>query len=229
MGKVCHLYVDNMTTPKITFSLLELSSGLVGFKPRVVGLPVWIDNVRLTSIDRLSYQGPDRPRIHYQPEKLLTDWEVIGPLAKPVAAIEWSSDAAQRELTADGTKHVWRPFQVDPRGAVLTGTVTEYTGSRPVAYFRTILHAEAKKDVVIHFSTVDELAVWVNGSAYGFVYRDGYISGDNDWNAWFDFWKNPQHAGRKATFTLRRGANQIVIRVRNGEFASGGFFARLEE
>ena len=38
---------------------------------------------------------------------------------------------------------------MDPRGAVLTGTVTEYTGSRTVAYFRTILHAETEKDVVL--------------------------------------------------------------------------------
>ena len=51
---------------------------------------------------------------------------------------------------------------------------------------------------------------------------------NNDWNAWYDFWKNPEHEGRKVGIELRAGANHIVLRVRNGEFASGGFFARLE-
>ena len=54
------------------------------------------------------------------------------------------------------------------------------------------------------------------------------MSEGNDWNAWFDFWKNPDHAGRKIEIPLKAGQNQIVLRVRNGQYASGGFFARLE-
>lgn len=229
LGRVCHVYIGDMATPKLTFPLLELSSGLVGFKPRVVGTPVWIDNVTVSSIDRLTYDGPGRAEIVYEPKSLLTDWEVIGPLPAPVAEIEWSSDPGAREVVVGGVSYAWRPFEVDPRGAVITGTITEYTGNRPVAYFRTILQAESAKDVVIHFSTVDELDVWVNGEAYGFVYRDGYVSGENDWNAWYDFWKNPKHTGRRVGYSLRAGANQVVVRVRNGQFASGGFFAHLED
>jgi hypothetical protein len=59
-------------------------------------------------------------------------------------------------------------------------------------------------------------------------YRDGYISGDNDWNAWWDFGNNPDHAGRRVPIMLRSGDNRIVVRVRNGQFASGGFFAAIE-
>ena len=100
--------------------------------------------------------------------------------------------------------------------------------TRPVAYFRTTVHSKTQREAVLHISTTDELALFVNDRFRGFVYRDGYISGDNDWNAWYDFWKNPKHEGRKVGIALRQGANRIVLRVRNGEFASGGFFARLE-
>lgn len=228
LGNVCHFYVGDMATPKVTFGLLELSSGLVGFKPRVVGGPVLVDNVEITSIDRLSYGGPDRPAVVYEPRALLTDWEVIGPLAGPVVGIERSGDASQREITAGGVKYSWRPFEVDPRGAVVTGKVTEYSGGRPVAYFRTVIHAPAEEIVTLHITTLDELAISVNGRFRGFLYRDGYVSGENDWNAWYDFWKNPAHAGRRMEVALRPGPNQIVVRVYNGQFASGGFFAYLE-
>jgi len=82
----------------------------------------------------------------------------------------------------------------------------------------------------MHFSTVDELAIWVNNRSDGFTYRDGYISlPENDWNAWYDFWENPAHVGDRQSIRLNRGSNQIVIRVRNGQFASGGFFLRVED
>jgi hypothetical protein len=60
-GPVCHLYVGDLTTPKVTFGLYEADSGRLGFKPRVVGGPVWLDNVRVTGIGRLSYSGPRLP------------------------------------------------------------------------------------------------------------------------------------------------------------------------
>ena len=80
----------------------------------------------------------------------------------------------------------------------------------------------------MHFTTTDELALYLNGKDYGRVYRDGYVSKDNDWNAWYDFWKNPQHAGRQVELLLKKGKNILVIRVRNGQFASGGFFVYVE-
>jgi hypothetical protein len=125
----------------------------------------------------------------------------------------------------DDTTHTWKPFEVDGRGAVITGQVTEYVGERPVAYFRTIVESDREQKVVLHFSSVDEIALWVNNRFEGFVYRDGYMSlPENDWNAWYDFWKNPDHGGSRVPVQLTPGTNQLVIRVRNGQFASGGFF-----
>jgi hypothetical protein len=229
MGNMCHFYVGDMSTPKLTFDHFEKTSGLVGFEPRIVGWPVWIDNVSVTAIDRLSYEGPDVPAIVYEPDSLLTRWEVIGPLKRPSTEIEWAGHESQTPMTIDGREFSWTSFPTDSRGAVVTGKITQFAGERTVAYFRTVVSVEAKKTAILHFSTADELALWVGGRFEGFIYRDGYVSEpENDWNAWYDFWKNPEHAGRKMPVGLEPGNNRIVVRVRNGEFASGGFFARLE-
>jgi hypothetical protein len=37
MGSICHFYVGDMETPKITFNFHEYTSGQVGFEPRVYG------------------------------------------------------------------------------------------------------------------------------------------------------------------------------------------------
>ena len=229
IGSVCHFYINDMTVPKITFALFEHSSGLVGFQPRIVGDPVWIDNIKITSIKDFSYDGPYIPEIDYEPDSLITNWEVIGPLTKPLPDLEWSPDPSISKLQINGEIYEWKHFEVDARGCVITGRVTEYTGDRPVAYFRTVLEADTPNTVVLHFSTVDEIALWVNGRYNGFVYRDGYISlPGNDWNAWYDFYKNPDHVGSKVPIELKSGSNQIIIRVRNGQFASGGFFMKVE-
>ncbi|MGA7304637.1 MAG: hypothetical protein WBW88_07165 [Rhodothermales bacterium] len=217
-GSMCHFYVGDMSVPKVTFGLYEGSSGMIGIKPRVVGDPVWVDDIRVTSIDALAYDGPGIPAIAYEPDSLITDWEVIGPFGRPMPEIEWNNEA-----------HSWRPFETDARGAVITGKVTEYSGEHPVAYFRTTIASDREREVTLHFSTVDELGIWVNDRFDGFLYRDGYVSlPENDWNAWYDFWKNPDHVGSKARVHLKVGQNRIVIRVRNGQFASGGFFVRME-
>lgn len=121
-------------------------------------------------------------------------------------------------------------FLTDKRGAVVTGKITEYQGESPLAYFRTIVESETEKNVLLHFSTLDELALWINGRFIGYIYRNGYgPRGNRDWNAWFDFWENPGHKGRKAFIRLKPGLNQIVIRIRNGQYASGGFFVHLKD
>ena len=38
-------------------SHIKLELGLIGFEPRVVGAPVWIDNLTVTSIEDFSYDG----------------------------------------------------------------------------------------------------------------------------------------------------------------------------
>jgi hypothetical protein len=229
LGNVCHFYVGDMSTPKLTFDLFEKSSGLVGFKPRVTGWPVWVDNVKVTSIRQLNYNGPNIPMVDYEPDSLLTSWESIGPFRRHIKEIERASRSSKSIISVDDQVFTWKPFVVDKRGAVITGRLSEYAGERSVAYFRTTIPSDIQKTVVLHFSTTDEISFWVNGRFYGFIYRDGYVSlPQNDWNAWYDFWKNPEHAGRKVSIDFEPGENQIVIRIKNGQFASGGFFVRKE-
>ena len=226
VGAICHIYIDDMLTPKVTYALYEGSSGHVGFNSRVAGSSAWIDNVRVTSIEQLQYDGPSIPDIPYQPDSLITDWEVIGPVAGATAAIELSGPGPR--VIDSGREYTWQPFETDLRGAVISGRVTEFRGGRPVAYFRTTVTADEPGQAVLHFSSTDELALWVNGRFLGYVYRQGYMD-DNDWNAWYDFWENPDHAGRRVTVDLEAGENYVVIRTYNGQFASGGFFAKWEE
>ena len=70
------------------------------------------------------------------------------------------------------------------------------------------------------FSTVDDLALWMNGRFNWFVPRAAA--------AWYDFAPNPKHAGQKIPIDLREGTNEFVLRVRGGAYAAGGFFVRLE-
>lgn len=220
IGDMCHFYVGDMDTPKVTFGHSMTTKGLVGFNPRIVGGPVQLDNVRVTSIEHFSYSGPAIPDITYTPDRLHTAWEVIGPLTKPSLTVE-RSQAADAAVTIDGLPYPWRPAPVDERGAILTGLVTEYMGSHPVAYLRTIIHSDVAQSVTMHISSTDEFAWWVNGRFEGYSYRQDF--------AWYDFATNPEHAGDRATLDLQPGANQVVLRVRNGSFAQGGFFAQLEE
>lgn len=210
---VAHFYVGDMTTPQVTFGLYEGRSGLLGFQPRSVGLPVWIDNITVFSIPRFAYDGPALPSgIIYQPDSLLTNWEVVGPLTKHDDAI------ARGER---GTLHRWRPFEVDARGAVVTGRVVDYVGDRTVAYFRTTVHSERDQYKVFHYSSADKFTVWVNGRFRGFPPDTEY--------AWYDFWKNEEHEGIRLSVRLKAGENHIVVRVQGGQYATGGFFARLED
>jgi|GEM_PF-1601723 len=226
VGGDFHLYSGNTASgehPILTFSLFEGRKGKIGFNPRVTGGPVRIDNVTVRPIEHFSYSGPPVPNPDYEPSEFLTSWEVTGPYSGPELAIE-----QERATPNDRPNTRWMPFATDPRGAVVTGRITEYDGSRPVAYFRTIVASETSKIAVLQVSSTEELALWVNGSFHGFIYRNGYRFGERDWNAWFDFWRNDAHAGAEVEIQLEPGDNRIVLRSRNGQFASGGFFARLK-
>ncbi len=228
VNETCHLYVNDMQRPKITFDHFELKSGKIGFQPRVTGGAVWIDDIKVTSIKQLNYKGENIPTIKYEPDSLITKWEVFGPLTKPYSAIEQTANYNDVSMEIDEKKSMWENFETDARGALIAGRITEYQGENTVAYFRTLLIAEEDKTVTLHFTTTDELALYLNGKDAGRVYRDGYVSKDNDWNAWYDFYKNPEHKGRKKRISLKQGKNQLIIRVRNGQFASGGFFIYME-
>jgi hypothetical protein len=209
---VCHFYVGDVETPQLTFSFLEWDGGMAGLEPRSVGGDVWVDNVVVTSIRKLSYKGPPRPAgIQYDPEALLTGWTVVGPLTQ-------ADDAIAED--PDGVAGRWQPFETDARGAVITGRVVDFLGPNTVAYFRTQIGRDEAGPAYLRLSTVDDLALWVNGRFRAFIPR-----GDR---AWYDFWRNDQHEGERVAIDLVTGKNDIVLRVRGGVYASGGFFARVE-
>lgn len=206
----CHFHVGGSTIPQLTFAALELSEGRIGLQPRSVGGVVWVDNVRVRPLRSFSYEGRPIPDPAYAPDSLLTAWEVAGPF-------ERTRDDVAR--APDRFSDVWRPFEVDPRGAVITATVVDYHGPKTVAYFRSQVESPAPGPAVLHLSTVDDLALWVNGRFHWFIPR-GQL-------AWYDFWRNEAHAGIRIPITLRAGRNEIVLRVRGGVYATGGFFARV--
>lgn len=212
VGADCHFYVGDMATPAMTFPLFELSSGAFGLQPRSVGAEVWVDNVRVTAIDVLTYRGPPRPAVQTTPAgEVLTTWQVHGPLTQ-------TRDDVARFPDAGGAS--WAPFPTDSRGAVVSGRVVDYHGPQSVAYFRTRITVPAARQGMLHLSTIDDLAVWVNGRFHWFVPRAGA--------AWPDFTTHPKHAGQRIPLRLHAGVNDLVIRVRGGVYASGGFFAAFE-
>jgi len=219
VGRSCHFYVGDMETPKVTFDFFEYDSGQAGFKPRVVGGPVWIDNVLVVSVPDLSYQGPRQPPgIDYRTQDLITEWDVLGPVSRNIEELEKAPSHGTETYAVEDEEHRWRNFDTDPRGAVLTGRVVEFVGSRTVAYFATSIDVEGSS-ARLQFSTIDDLAIWVNGVFSGYLARDRF--------AWFDFGRNPEHPQTNGSFLLPHGSNNVVIRVRGGQYATGGFYARV--
>ena len=211
-GATAHFYVGPGDTPQLTFPLFEFDSGAVGLEPRSVGGDVWVDNITVTPISKLSYVGPPRPfPFQYDPEALLTDWEVAGPFPR-------SDDALARDPAARPA--AWQRFQTDARGAVVTARVVDYHGANTVAYFRARVVTDLGGSAVLNLSTIDDLALWVNGRFHGFIMRSDHT--------WYDFWRNPEHDGQHVPVQLTTGSNEIVLRVRGGAYASGGFYAWIE-
>ena len=220
IGSMCHFYVGDMETPKVTLDLPYFPSGRLGFKPRVVGSGARIDNITVSSIEEFRYQGLARPRvIDYEREKLITQWHVIGPFARRHLDLENDGFRPEKNYAEDGKEHRWRPFAADSRGAVLSGRITEALGGRGRAYLHANLRAEKEETVDLVFSSAEELFIWVNGEPDGWLYPMRL--------AWYDFWKNPEHdpgpagAGR---VKLRRGDNELLILVNGGTYAGGGFW-----
>jgi hypothetical protein len=220
VGSVCHFYVGNMQTPAVTFDFPFLNRGAIGFKPRVAGYPVWLDNVSVSSISRLAYTGPPIPDHKYQPEELLTDWQAIGPFSARIDAIENEAFQPAKAYSESGRSYRWQKFSTDARGAVVTSRLVEFMGPRNRAYFHTTLHAEKAEAIQLQFSSVDELLLWVNGEFIGF------LSPVNA--AWFDFWSNPQRTERRQVTNVRLqpGENHILIMTNSGAYADAGFYIR---
>jgi hypothetical protein len=207
-GSTAHVYVGDDAKPQLTFNGFERERGALGLQPRSVGGSVWVDNVTVRAIERLAYDGPPIPAAAYDRAALLRDWQLAGPFA-----------ASDDRVARHPERARWTPFAVDARGAVVTGRSVDYHGTRTVAYFRTRVTAKSAADATLEISTVDDLALWVNGRFHWFIARQGA--------AWFDFATNKAHAGQQIPVELRAGINQLVFRVRGGVYASGGFFARV--
>jgi len=219
VGNICHLYVGDMAVPKVTFDYYERNSGKAGFKPRVVGGPVWIDDIRVVAIDSLGYTGVRQPEgIDYGAAELVTDWRVLGPLTRAYPEVERVAAPGAEMIIDDGLERRWQPFAADPRGAVVTGQVVEYLGSRTVAYFATTITVGAGEAVELQFSSMDDLAIWSNGVFEAYVDRDTF--------GWYDFGRNPEHPP-SARLPLEQGVNHVLVRVRGGIYATGGFFSRV--
>jgi hypothetical protein len=210
VDRVAHFYVGDMETPRLIFPFADSESGSTGLQPRSVGGDVWLDNVTITSIRSFSYRGRPPTSVTYAPDSLLTAWRVAGPFTQ-------TNDAIAR---TPGAHDEWRTVAVDARGGVPTATIVDFHGPNTVAYFRTRVTARDSGRVMLHVSTLDDLALWVNGRFHWFIPRAGV--------AWHDFWLTQSHAGRRIHVTLNRGVNDLVFRVRGGSYATGGFFMRLE-
>ncbi len=219
VGGEAQLYVGDMRTPQITFPYWETDRGAFGFKPRNPGGAVWVDALRVNAIDGFTYQGPPIPDHDYDTSGLVVRWDVLGPLTKFHPEVEMLRFDAGLTLQ-DGDRTVrWRPFETDPRGAVLTGTITDHEGPRRVAYFHAVVTSDRERDVPLGLSNVDDLTMWLNNQTLGFVARQRM--------AWWDFRTNEDHRIGSETVHLVEGENHVLIRVVGGTYATGGFFLSL--
>jgi hypothetical protein len=207
-GVRAHVYVGSGDVPQMTFDGFEYDRGAIGLQPRSVGGPVWVDNVRVRSIDRLSYSGPPIPSIAYDPTSLLTSWQVAGPF-----------DRTDDDLARHPDRGRWAKFETDARGAIITGRVVDYHGPNTVAYFRATIDSKAAGESELEFSTSSDLSMWLNGQFISGASRQDF--------AWFDFTTNKEHQPRRLTVALKAGRNDLVVRVRGGAYAEAGFFSRV--
>ena len=219
VGGEAHLYVGDMTRPQVTFPLYEGTTGGFGFKPRNPGGAVWIDGLRAERIDGFGYQGPAIPDLDYQPEQLVTEWDVLGPLTGFQPEVETEDFDDSLTIRDGGETLRWEAFDTDLRGAVLTGKVVDYEGDRRVAYFHATVTSDGEGMARLDLSTVDNLAMWLNGEFVGFRSRTN--------TAWWDMLSNPEHDARWGSVALEDGENHILIRVVGGTYATGGFFIAL--
>jgi hypothetical protein len=221
VGPVCHFYVGDMKTPKITYDYFEFSSGRVGFKPRYVGSECWIDNIAISSIDELSYKGPGLPEGRkYEPEALITKWDVIGPFSRRMREIETDGYLSDKSYAYNNGESKWKPFEADPRGCVASGRVVEMYSGEWFAYFHTEIPSESKKDVMLHFGTTNSLGLWINNTFIRNV--PGHFT------IWPDFRTNPKHEGVKIKVSLEAGVNHMIVLVKGGRYGGDGFYVCCE-
>lgn len=220
IGSECHFYVTDMEEPKVIFKYFEYPSGKFGFKPRLVGGTVWLDNISIKRIDDFSYsESIDTNDTKYRKEIMLDDWKVIGPFKKRISEIE--SSAKGRTLKIHGKQYNWTNFQTDERGCLLVGKVSRFTTDQKFTYFSTEIDCNKNLQTEIQLSSLNNLHVWVNSKYIGTIEKQKF--------AWYDFVENPNHSGHGLPITLDKGTNQILVLVEGGNYSGDGFFAHIKD
>jgi hypothetical protein len=207
VGRSLHFYVGDMEMPRLTFALLERRRGRAGLKPRIIGGPVWVDDVRVRAIEAHRYTGPPLPRAPASVEGIVTEWEALGPF-----------DTARPEVERGDPGEAWTAFETDPRGAVLTGRLLGHASGPGTGYFRTRI--ESARASTLEFSTAVPLTIWVDGRT---AEVEGEPLGRLDFRrvAWFDF-----REGARQWVELAPGRHAVLVRV-DADYSGAGFFARL--
>ena len=219
IGSECHFYVKNMHIPKVVFPFYENFKGRVGFKPRLRGGEVWLDNIRVKNIDEFSYSEKGKfNNIIYNKDSLLTDWKVSGPYKSRVAEIE---NPGENVTNKDQQNYKWEKFESDQRGCVIAGRITRYSTEEKYAYFLTEITSEENVMADMQFSTLNKLHVWVNSEYAGMIENQPY--------AWYDFFLNPEHKGNSLAINLQEGANKILVLVEGGNYGGDGFYAYIKK
>jgi len=212
-GQTATLYLDDFSKPLVSYSLFEQTSGQLGLEARPgKGEPVWVDQVRVTSLPD-NYVAP--PASNYpQNDQLITRWEAAGPFVP-------SEAGNGKELPARLQQADWHEFQPDARGMVRSGRMTEYLGDRYVAWFRHSFEFQpgTGQTPMLHLSTANPISIWLNGQWVADVPPQDYT--------WPDFLSVDEHNGTEISLVTAAGQNTLLLRVDGNIFAAGGFYAGM--
>lgn len=222
VDSVVHFYVGDMDTPKVTFDHYEFSSGRVGFEPRIYGSPVWIDNIKISAIETLSYQGGILPAaITYKPEQFITQWHTIGPFRRRVETIEADGYLPEKPYRIGIEPYRWTSFSADGRGSMVSGRIFEYPSAKSLVYFHAEITSEQARETLLQFSSTNHLTVWLNGKAIGEI--------EPTYRAWHDFLEVPDHQAGELRIELEQGANQLMLLAKSVglDYTGDGFYVHL--
>jgi len=220
IGSECHFYVEDMEKPKVIFKYFEYSEGKIGFKPRLVGGEVWLDNISIDQIENFSYPSSvPSSEIVYQKDQMITDWKALGPFDKRIDEVEKSEN--NHPIVFDGQDFKWTKFVTDARGCVVAGKICRYSTDQKFAYFSTDIQSKNDIQTEIQFSSLNNLHVWVNSSYVGAIEKQRH--------AWFDFFQNPDHAGNSLQITLSKGKNRIMVLVEGANYSGDGFYSHIKK
>ena len=220
IGSECHFYVIDMEKPKVVFEYFEYPNGKIGFKPRLVGGEVWLDNISVNQIESFSYSTPIRPtKIAYYKDSMINDWKALGPFTKRITEVEKSEENVP--IVIDGQEYDWSNFPTDARGCLLAGKICRYATNQKLAYFSTHVDSKKNTQTEIQFSSLNTLHVWINSKYVGIIEAQKH--------AWYDSFQNPVHAGNSLPILLRKGRNRILVLVKGGNYSGDGFYSNIKK